>query len=327
MPVDAYHRAGGLQPWLTQIYQRMVTMRRFEEAIASGSASGQIHGEMHLGIGQESVAAVLAEHLRPADAVVSTHRAHLHALAQGVDPVELLAEVFERDGLNHGKGGHLHLFDPARQFMCTGIVGAGAPIATGYALAQRLRGEDAITVAVSGDGAMNQGAVFEAMNLATVRGLPVLFLVEDNGYSISVPRARSTAGDLIDRARPFGMAAGLCDGRDVEQTDALLGSLLATVRSQRAPAMAVVAVYRFRGHYEGDLDRYRPAGEREQAMSAADDPLQRVRARLLATGIGEAELLKLADVATDNVARWLAAALQRPAPDISSAREGVFAGA
>jgi acetoin:2,6-dichlorophenolindophenol oxidoreductase subunit alpha len=312
---------------LTRVYERMVLMRRFEEAVASGSASGQIHGEMHLGIGQESVAAVLAEHLRPADAVISTHRAHLHALAHGVDPVELLAEVFERDGLNGGKGGHMHLFDPSRQFMCTGIVGAAAPIATGYALAQRVRGEDAITVAVSGDGAMNQGAVFEAMNLAAVRGLPVLFLVEDNGYSISVPRARSTAGELIDRASPFGMPAGVCDGRDVEQTDALIGSMTAAVREHSAPAMAIVQVYRFRGHYEGDLDLYRPAAEREQAMSAADDPVERARAQLLAGGTAPEQLLELETAAAQSVAWWLNLALERAAPPASTAWEGVFASA
>ncbi len=310
---------------LAKIYKRMVTMRRFEEAVASGVTDGQIHGEMHLGIGQESVAAVLAEHLRPADAVVSAHRAHLHALAAGVDPVELLAEVFERDGLNHGKGGHMHLFDPGRRFMCTGIVGAAAPIATGYALAQRLHGEDAVTVAVSGDGAMNAGAVFEAMNLAAVRGLPVLFLVEDNGYSISVPRARSTAGKLIDRARPFGMDAGICDGRNIEETEALIGSSIAAVRARRTPAMAIATVYRFRGHYEGDLDLYRPAREREQAMSPADDPLQRTRSRLLETGAGEAQLAELENDAASEVAGWLTLALQRPGPNPRTAREGVFA--
>lgn len=312
---------------LTRIYERMVIMRRFEEAVAAGSASGQIHGEMHLGMGQESVAAVLAEHLRPADAVISTHRAHLHALAGGVDPVELLAEVYERDGLNRGKGGHMHLFDPGHQFMCTGIVGAGAPIATGYALAQRVRGEDAITVAVSGDGAMNQGAVFEAMNLAAVRGLPVLFLVEDNKYSISVPQARSTAGELVDRAKPFGMPAGTCDGRDVEQTDALIGSLAATVRENSAPAMAIAEVYRFRGHYEGDLDLYRPAAEREQAMSAADDPVRRARAQLLAAGTAPEQLAELENGAAQSVAWWLGLALERPVPEASTAREGVFASA
>lgn len=312
---------------LARIYKLMVTMRHFEEAVASGVSGGQIHGEMHLGIGQESVAAVLAEHLRPGDAVVSTHRAHLHALAHGVDPVELLAEIFERDGLNHGKGGHMHLFDPGHQFMCTGIVGAGAPIAAGYALAQRLRGQEAVTVAVSGDGAMNQGAVFETMNLAAVRGLPILFLVEDNGYSISVPRARSTAGTLADRATALGIEAQSCDGRDVEETDAVIGALITRVRSRRAPAMAIAQVYRFRGHYEGDLDLYRPSREKEQAMSSADDPLQRARDRLADLGMNEDQALGVEKEVAEDVARWLATALSRPWPDARTAREGVLADA
>jgi acetoin:2,6-dichlorophenolindophenol oxidoreductase subunit alpha len=312
---------------LTRIYKQMVTMRRFEEVVASGVSSGQIHGEMHLGIGQESVGAVLAQYLRPQDAVVSTHRAHLHALAHGVDPVELLAEIFERDGLNHGKGGHMHLFDPRRRFMCTGIVGAGAPIATGYALAQRLRGEEAVTVAVSGDGAMNQGAVFEAMNLAMVRGLPILFLVEDNGYSISVPQTRSTAGALTDRATSLGMESRGCDGRDVEETDTVIGALMTDVRTRRAPAMAVARVYRFRGHYEGDLDLYRPTREKEQAMSSGEDPLQRARDRLVNLGVSEIRLQDLEKQAAEDVARWLATALRRPEPDTGAAREGVLADA
>jgi acetoin:2,6-dichlorophenolindophenol oxidoreductase subunit alpha len=310
-----------------RIYKQMFTMRRFEEAVASGVSSGQIHGEMHLGTGQESVAAVLAEYLRPGDAVVSTHRAHLHALAHGIDPVELLAEIFERDGLNHGKGGHMHLFDPHHQFMCTGIVGAGAPMAAGYALAQRLRGDEAVTVAVSGDGAMNQGAIYETMNLAVVRGLPILFLVEDNGYSISVPRARSTAGTLPDRATSLGMEAQSCDGRDVEETDAVIGGLMTKVRSHRTPAMAVAQVYRFRGHYEGDLDLYRPSREKEQAMSNADDPLQRARDRLTDFGMNEDQALDVEKEAAEDVARWLAEALRRPQPDARTAREGVLADA
>jgi acetoin:2,6-dichlorophenolindophenol oxidoreductase subunit alpha len=312
---------------LARIYKQMLTMRRFEEAVATGVSSGQIHGEMHLGIGQESVAAVLAEYLRPGDAVISTHRAHLHALAHGIDPVELLAEIFERDGLNHGKGGHMHLFDPDHQFMCTGIVGAGAPIAAGYALAQRLRGEEAVTVAVSGDGAMNQGAVFETMNLAVVRGLPILFLVEDNGYSISVPRARSTAGTLAGRATSLGMEAQSCDGRDVEETDAVISALMTRVRSHRAPAMAVAQVYRFRGHYEGDLDLYRPSREKEQAMSSADDPVQRARDQLTGLGMTEDQALGVEKEVTEDVARWLATALRRPEPDAYTAREGVLADA
>ncbi len=112
-------------------------MRRFEEAVGAATASGEIHGEMHLALGQEATAAALGPLLRPGDAIVSTHRPHLHALARGVDPVAMLSELLERDGLCRGKGGHMHLFDAERDFMCTGIVGASAPLAAGYAY-QRL---------------------------------------------------------------------------------------------------------------------------------------------------------------------------------------------
>ena len=132
---------------------------------------------MHLGIGQEAISAALAVLLRPGDAVVSTHRPHLHALAHGVDPVDLLAELLERDGLCHGKGGHMHLFDAERRFMCTGIVGAGAPIAAGYALDQLREGGQSVTVAVLGDGAMNQGGVLRdgepRRALGSAGGVPV----------------------------------------------------------------------------------------------------------------------------------------------------------
>src|ERR1700733_11010336 len=116
-------------------YRLMCLYRGFEELVADAVASGEVHGEMHLGIGQEAIAAAFSRTVRATDAVVSTHRPHLHALALGVDPVALLAEILERRGLSRGKGGHMHLFSRDPQFMCTGIVGAGAPIATGYALA------------------------------------------------------------------------------------------------------------------------------------------------------------------------------------------------
>jgi pyruvate dehydrogenase E1 component alpha subunit len=141
-------------------------MRRFEESVAAGVVSGEIHGEMHVGLGQEAIAAGIEPLLTPADAVVSTHRPHLHALAHGVPPIPMLAELFERDGMCRGKGGHMHLFDSTRPFMCTGIVGAGAPIALGYAFAFRLRGEDSVAVALLGDGAVNCGALAESLNLA-----------------------------------------------------------------------------------------------------------------------------------------------------------------
>ena len=213
----------------------MLRARLFEEEVGQAVVSGEIHGEMHLGIGHEAVGAALGRHLRPGDAVVSTHRAHLHALAAGVDPVELAAELLERDGLNHGKGGHMHLFDPAARFMCTGIVGAGVPIAAGYALMQSLEAGRALTVAVMGDGTMNQGAVFETMNLAAVRALPMVFLCEDNQYSISVRREESTAGELSERGAPFGIPGFGCDGTDVDSVDEAMRDAFKVTRNESRP--------------------------------------------------------------------------------------------
>jgi pyruvate dehydrogenase E1 component alpha subunit len=269
------------------------------------------------------VGAALSLHLQEGDAVVSTHRSHLHALAAGVDPVELAAEILERDGLNHGKGGHMHLFDPRAQFMCTGIVGAGVPIASGYALSQSMRADGSLTVSVMGDGAMNQGAVFETMNLTAVRGLPVIFLCEDNQYSISVHRSDSTAGELHRRGEPFGIPGFACDGTDVEKVDEALGKAFEITRNLRRPSLVVASVYRFRGHYEGDLDLYRLAREKEEAARTLD-PVLKLQERLLASETPEAHLEQAENRATETVSQWFAAARRRPPPSTQTAREHVF---
>lgn len=312
-------------PQLLRLLERIVTFRQFEEVVAERCQNGEIHGEMHLGIGQEAVSAVLAEHLLRGDAVVSTHRPHLHALACGVDPIELLAELLERDGLNHGKGGHMHLFDPAHRFMCTGIVGAAAPLALGYALAQRHRREPGVTVAVAGDAAMNQGAVFESMNLAAVVGLPVLFLVEDNEYGISVPRTASTAGDLHRRGEALGIPGVQCDGRDVDALEDAFAQAMAVVRGARRPALLVAAVDRWRGHYEGDADLYRTAASKTAAMAPDRDPQQRLVQRLLDSGeISPEGFATLQQRAADQVRAWFTAADARPYPAVTQAERGVF---
>lgn len=307
-------------------FERMSLLRAFEEEVAAAVVTGEVHGEMHLGIGQEAVGVALAAHLQPGDAVVSTHRSHLHALAAGVDPVELLAELLERDGLNHGKGGHMHLFDPEHRFMCTGIVGASAPLALGYALTQQLRGEPGVTVGVSGDGAANQGAVYESMNLAAVRRLPVLFLVEDNRWSISVPRELSTAGTLVGRGEALGIVSTECDGSDLADVHDAVGAALAAVRESRTPRLLVVGVARFRGHYEGDPDLYRSAAEKQEQMGPTRDPLLRLRTRLLDAGTDAAELDAATARAAAQVTEWVAAARTRPLPDAATAAQGVLAG-
>src|SRR3984893_2683583 len=310
---------------LASLYETLVTYRKFEETIAAAVASGEMHGEMHLGIGQEAIAVAMGLHLRPGDAVVSTHRPHLHALALGVDPVLMLAEILERDGLNRGKGGHMHLFDPVG-FMCTGIVGAGAPLALGYALKQALDGAGGVTVAVVGDGAMNQGAVFESMNLAAVRRLPVVFMCEDNAYSISVRKQESTAGELARRGGAFGIPGSACDGTDIAALDGVLHDAFGRARTRRLPSLVVARAYRFRGHYEGDLDLYRPAEEKEEAARSRD-PVAILRARAEGSGVEPGILDEEATRAASTVADWFRAARELPAPRPADARAGVYAGA
>ncbi len=305
-------------------YRTSVRMRRFEEAVGAATDSGEIHGEMHLGIGQEVVSAGLEQLLRPGDAVVSTHRPHLHALAHGVAPVPLLAELLERDGLCRGKGGHMHLFSPEKRFMCTGIVGANAPIATGFALAQRREGKGDMTLAVAGDGSMNQGGLLESLNLAALWKLPIVFLCEDNGYGISVRRDDASAGSLAARGEPFGIPGTSCDGTDAEETHAALAPAFARARAGDGPSLVVARVYRFRGHYEGDADQYRSREEKRDAMSPLRDPLAKLRVRMLAHGLTEQRLVELEAAAAAEVEDWLDEARTVPFPDVARVRDDVY---
>lgn len=300
-------------------------MRQFELEVAAKCASGEIHGEMHLGIGQEAVAAVLADFLQFGDAVVTTHRPHLHALASGVDPVNMLAEIFERDGLNHGKGGHMHLFDVEHRFMCTGIVGASAPLALGYALAQKFRHETGVTVAIMGDAATNQGAVFESLNLAAVLKLPVLFLVENNEYGISVPRTASTAGELHHRGQSMGIPGVRCDGRDVDDLAEAFTTSFDVVRNDRRPALLIADVDRWRGHYEGDADLYRTNIQKTAAMAPDRDPLQRLGSKMEQAGIlTKTERSELEQKAKQQAQDWAHEAASRPLPAVATATQGVY---
>jgi TPP-dependent pyruvate/acetoin dehydrogenase alpha subunit len=307
------------------MYRRMIEFRAFEELVGEGVRDGLIHGEIHLAIGQEAVAAGLEPYLRAGDAMVSTHRPHLHALIAGVDPVRLLGEIFERaDGLCGGKGGHMHLFDAERSFMCTGIVGASALLALGYALHRKREMPQAMSVAVLGDGAVNHGTFSESLNIAALWALPVLFLIEDNGYAISVRRSASTAGEVRRRGEAYGIPAWACDGTDPEAVWAAAGPAVARIRAGEGPAILVALVHRFRGHYEGDLDHYRTEAEREQ-MRAEHDPLARWRQRLSASGASGADLDSMAESGQQRVREWVAHARAMPWPEPADALAGVFA--
>ena len=273
-------------------FRAMVEMRHFELACRAGSESGEIHGEMHVGIGQEAIAAGMIGSLRDADALISTHRPHLHALAKGVPREPLLAEIYEREtGLCRGRGGHMHLFDPARNFSCTGIVGSAVPVAAGYAYAAWLAGNDAVAVAVIGDGATNTGAFHETMNMAGAWKLPLVLVVENNQYAISVPmRAVTATATIGERAAAYSAWGRTVDGTDVDVVAGAFAEAVAHARAGRGPALLEATCHRFAGHYEGDTDHYRSTVEKER-MATDHDPLVITRRTLLAGGLASDEEL------------------------------------
>ncbi|MFT4084171.1 MAG: thiamine pyrophosphate-dependent dehydrogenase E1 component subunit alpha [Nocardioides sp.] len=308
-------------------YRLMCLMRRFEEACLTGVGSGEIHGELHTAIGQEAIAAALAEHLRPDDAVTSTHRGHLHAIAASVPLRPLLAEIFEKEtGLCGGFGGHMHLFSPEDRFSTTGIVGASLPVALGHAYAARLEGRDAVAVAALGDGAVNTGGFAEAMNMAGVLHLGVVVLIENNEWAISVPFSRSSAtATLAERAPAFGAIGERVDGLDPEAVSSALGRAFAHARSGRGPAIVEATCYRFRGHYEGDLDQYRDAGDKHDRITHRD-PIRLTAARLVAAGVLSAdELAGLDASAAAEIDQLLAVVRDDAQPDAATAHRHVFA--
>lgn len=297
---------------LLWMYEKMLEIREYEETMAKvylegklppriqkGLAfdigSGPVPGEMHLAAGQEPVAVGVCAHLRKDDTVVGSHRPHHFAIAKGVELRPMTSEMFGKaNGLGRGKGGHMHLFDPANKFSCSGIIGASLPPACGAALAAKKRGTDAVAVAFFGEGAANQGAFHEALNLASLWKLPVIFICEDNKYAISVEKTDSTSVfSNATRAAAYNML-----GVAVAENDALLvyetaGDAIARARRGDGPALIEVKTDRYLGHFQGDPETYRPAGE-------ADELRKRDPIRLLAEHL---RALNLLDDAADAALR------------------------
>ena len=258
---------------LIRAYERMKTIREFEERLHTEIAKGQIAGFTHLYCGQEAVAVGVCENLTDDDRIVSTHRGHGHCIAKGCDVIAMMKEIFgRRDGLCHGKGGSMHIADVTIGMLgANGIVGAGAPIALGAALAAKMDGKGAVSVAFSGDGACNQGTTFEAMNMAVVLKAPLLFAFENNHYSEHTGDKYSVgAKDMASRAEAFGMLARKVDGCDFLATYDVVDEVLKHLRAGKGPAAIEFNTERFFGHFEGDPQRYRGAGELQQLRETRD---------------------------------------------------------
>lgn len=328
---------------LLWMYETMLVIRRYEESLAQvylegklpphiqqglafDIASGPVPGEMHLAAGQEPVAVGVCAHLSEADTVVGTHRPHHFAIAKGVPLDRMTAEIFGKvTGLGRGKGGHMHLFDPAHRFSCSGIVGASLPPACGAALAAKLTGSQAIAVAFFGEGAANQGTFHESLNLAGLWRLPVVFVCEDNRWAISVAKDKATAiASNAERAKSDGIA-----GIAVEKNDAIAvyeAAAQAVHRARHGGGATLIEVKtdRYFGHFQGDAEIYRPKAEVSELRQ--HDPIPALAASLRRS--------KLLDDALDHSIRQRAEARVAAAfefargslyPDASEATDHVFA--
>jgi pyruvate dehydrogenase E1 component alpha subunit len=242
-----------MEPDGVELYRKMLTCRRVEEAIAALWHEGRISGEMHLGIGEEGINAGVMDHLGEGDAVALDHRGTAGMVLRGVDIAAIIKECLgAADGLCGGMGGHMHLFSKDHLAASSGIVGAAGPTACGFALAAQHLRPGKVAVAFFGEGAMNQGMLLESMNLAAAWELPVVFVCRDNAMAITTPSASVTGGDLEERARGLGVPARQIDGVDVERVWRAAGEMIDRARGGRGPSYVRATCVRPEGHFLGD---------------------------------------------------------------------------
>ncbi|WP_338877672.1 thiamine pyrophosphate-dependent dehydrogenase E1 component subunit alpha [Pseudomonas aeruginosa] len=282
---------------LLHAYRVMRTIRAFEERLHVEFATGEIPGFVHLYAGEEASAAGVMAHLRDDDCIASTHRGHGHCIAKGVDVHGMMAEIYgKKTGVCQGKGGSMHIADLEKGMLgANGIVGAGAPLAPAPALAAKLKGSDAVAVAFFGDGGSNEGAVFEAMNLAAVWNLPCLFVAENNGYAEATAANWSVACDHIaDRAAGFGMPGVTVDGFDFFAVHEAAGAAIERARAGEGPSLIEVKLTRYYGHFEGDAQTYRDPDEVKHYRETRDC-LKQFRERTCHAGLLSASDLDAID--------------------------------
>lgn len=318
------------------MYRMMVTNRKFEETIetiymegktpAFNMADGPIPGEMHLSNGQEPVAVGVCAHLNADDIVTATHRPHHQAIAKGVDLNRMAAEIFgKKTGLSGGRGGHMHLFDADVNFACSGIIAQGMGPAVGAALSRKMQNKPGVAVAFLGEGAVNQGAWHESMNLAALWNLPFICVIEDNAWGISVSKEASTAiANNSDRAAAYGIHGERVEGNDPYAIYEAAGKAVARARSGEGPSLLEIETFRLAGHFMGDAEGYRPEGEKDALFNK--DPIPAMRARMLNEGTATAaELDAIEAEASARVEEAIKFARESEDPSPQDALTKVFA--
>lgn len=299
----------------------MWRIRAFEEKVRDLRGSGDVVGSVHLCIGQEGIPVGACAARDEADPVFATYRGHGWALACGVPAESLFAEFAGREtGVNGGRGGSAYFTAPDWGFFGeNSIVGAGAPIATGSALAAKLDGSGRVSICVLGDGALNQGSVHEAFNFAAAFRLPVVFVCEHNRYSELTPTDEMVANPrLHERAAGYGMPGVELEGNDVEAVSDRVGDALARARAGDGPSLLVAHTQRLVGHYIGDAETYRKPGEVDAA--AAEEPIAR-----LARRVDDAQVAEIESTARSEMDAAAASALQASPADPATVREHLYA--
>ena len=309
-----------------ELFTRMCFLRRFEERVNSLYRQGLVHGPVHLGLGQEAVAVGAAAALGPGDYSLGTYRGHAHALARGAPPDAVLAELLGRQGgICAGKGGSMHITSvPHGYYGSYAIVGAHLPVACGLAWAAQLRGSGQVTVCFFGDGTTNIGAFHEAVNLAAVWRLPVVFVCENNWYMEYTPIGSviPVALPAADRAAAYGLDRIVVDGNDVAAVRQVVGDAVGAARAGQGPSLVEAQTYRLKGHSAADGATYRPA--EEVARWRERDPLLLARAALGTAGTAAEKLAEIDARITADLAELARQVLARPVPDPAGAWADVW---
>ncbi|SDT99390.1 pyruvate dehydrogenase E1 component alpha subunit [Verrucomicrobium sp. GAS474] len=270
------------------LYRQMLLIRRFEEKAGQAFTQSKVKGFCHLYIGQEAVGVGTISVLEPRDAVITAYRDHGHAIARGMEINPLMAELFGKaTGCSRGKGGSMHFFSKEKNFYGGhGIVGGQTPLGAGIAFAQKYQGTGGVTLCYLGDGAVNQGPFHEALNLAALWKLPVIYIIENNEWSMGTSLARSSAGlPLVNRAHGYDMAGITADGMDIDDVRAKTAEAVALARSESQPTLMEIKTYRYRGHSMSDPGKYRTKEELEKHL--ANDPIHIYKTKLIAQKVAD----------------------------------------
>jgi pyruvate dehydrogenase E1 component alpha subunit len=300
-----------------KLYREMMLIRRFEERAGQLYGMGLIGGFCHLYIGQEAVVTGMMSVGKTGDSIVASYRCHGHMLACGMDPKGVMAELTGRaDGYSKGKGGSMHMFSKEKNFYGGhGIVGAQVPIATGLGFAHKHRKDGLVAICYLGDGAVNQGQVYESLNMAALWKLPVLYIIENNKYGMGTSQERASAGELHDRGEGYGIPGEACDGMDVLAVREAGAKALDYVRGGNGPMILEMMTYRYRGHSMSDPAKYRTREEVDE-MRKQHDPIDHLAAKITESGAAtEAELKDIDREIRARVAEAAEFATSAPEPE------------